>query len=102
MSTIPRCQYLTSEGHQCGSPALRDDQYCYFHQNWRENELRRLRGLPASLAIPDMHDENSVEGAFTELVRLMLTDQIDDARAGQLLHALQTSSADLEQLWYAD
>lgn len=102
MSASPRCQYINSDGHQCGSPALRDDNYCYFHKSWRENELRRLRGLPPCLAIPDMHDENSIEGAFTELLRLMLTDQIDDARAGQLLHALQTSAPDLDELWYAD
>ncbi|HZU42656.1 MAG TPA: hypothetical protein VE994_08295 [Terriglobales bacterium] len=102
MSGVSRCHYINSDGRHCGSPALREDDYCYFHQNWRENELRRLRGLPPCVAIPDMHDENSVEGAFTELVRLMLTDQIDDTRAGQLLHALQTSAADLEQLWYAD
>ena len=102
MSTSPRCQYINSENDQCGSPALRDDHYCYFHKNWRDNELRRLRGLRPSLALPDMHDENSLEGAFTELLRLMLTDQIGDDRAGQLLHALQTSSPDLDELWYAD
>jgi hypothetical protein len=93
---------MNSNGHRCGSPSLRDDNYCYSHKNWRENELRRLRGLSPCVAPPDLHDENSVEGAFTELLRLMLTDQIDDARAGQLLHALQTSAPDLDELWYAD
>lgn len=102
MSTVSRCQYVTPDDRQCGSPALRDHNYCYLHNNWRENELRRLQGLPTCLSMPDMHDENSVEGAFTELVRLMLTDQIDDTRAGQLLHALQTSAANLDELWYAD
>ncbi len=102
MPDICRCQYVNSDDRQCGSPALRDDLYCYLHMNWRENELRQLRGLRPHLAVPDMQDQNSVEGAFTEIIRLMLTDQIDDTRAGQLLHALQNSAPDLDELWYSD
>ena len=105
MSEVYRCQYIKGDGIQCGAPALRDHTYCYFHNNWRESELRRLRGeeqSPFPMGIPDPEDANAIQGAFTQIIRLMLTDQIDDRRAGLLLYALQTSAINLDQLWYAD
>ena len=105
MSEVCRCQYIKSGDVQCGSPALRDHTYCYFHSNWRESELRRLRGLEQpsfAIGLPDVEDTNAMQGALTEVIRLMLTDQIDDRRAGVLLYALQTASSDLDQLWYCD
>lgn len=105
MLEVYRCQYLKADGIQCGSPALRDHIYCYFHNNWRESELHRLRGeeqSPFPIGIPDLEDPNAIQGAFTEVMRLMLTDQIDDRRAGLLLYALQTAAVHLDQLWYSD
>ncbi len=106
MPEVHRCQYIKSDGRPCGFPALRDHSYCYFHNHWRESELRRLRGLEQEslfpMGIPDPGDPNAIEGALTEVMRLMLTDQIDDRRAGILLYALQTASGNLDQLWYCD
>ena len=28
----PRCQHIKTNGTQCGSPALKDNQFCYYHQ----------------------------------------------------------------------
>lgn len=98
MFEVYRCQYLKADGIQCGSPALRDHIYCY-------SELHRLRGeeqSPFPIGIPDLEDPNAIQGAFTEVMRLMLTDQIDDRRAGLLLYALQTAAVHLDQLWYSD
>jgi hypothetical protein len=27
----PRCQHIRMNGRRCGSPALRGENYCYFH-----------------------------------------------------------------------
>jgi len=106
MCELRRCQYIKADDSQCGAPALRDHHYCYFHHNWRESEVRRLRGLeqqsPLAMGLPDPMDENALHGALTEVMRLMLMDEIDDRRAGLLLYALQTASNDLNQLWYCD
>src|SRR5437879_2595022 len=32
---VPRCQHIKTNGTQCGSPALRNGEYCYFHRRWR-------------------------------------------------------------------
>src|SRR5437762_12627530 len=36
---IPRCRHLKVNGTQCGSPALKDHRFCYFHQQWQERKL---------------------------------------------------------------
>ena len=28
---VARCEHVKVNGTQCGSPALRDQPYCYFH-----------------------------------------------------------------------
>jgi hypothetical protein len=105
MFEIRHCQYIKADGSPCESPALRDHSYCYFHRNWREQELRRLLGQEESRfpgELPDLQDPAVIQVAANELMRLMLTDQIDDDRAGLLLYALQTAATDLDPLWYAD
>ncbi len=96
-----RCLYRRVDGRQCGAPALLEHRFCELHQTWWEAQLHELCGLGGSNE-EEPGDETAVEGAFTELVRLMLTDQIDDARAGVLLYALQTAAASSDQLWYCD
>src|SRR2546422_6358020 len=36
---IPRCRHLKVNGTQCGSPALKDHRFCYFHQQWHQRKL---------------------------------------------------------------
>jgi hypothetical protein len=36
---IPRCRHLKVNGTQCGSPALKDHRFCYFHQRWHERKI---------------------------------------------------------------
>ena len=36
---IPRCRHLKVNGTQCGSPALKDHRFCFFHQQWHERKL---------------------------------------------------------------
>ena len=36
---IPRCRHLKVNGTQCGSPALMDHRFCFFHQQWHERKL---------------------------------------------------------------
>jgi hypothetical protein len=33
--TVPICEHIKPGGARCGSPALRDKQFCYYHLNLR-------------------------------------------------------------------
>lgn len=39
------CQYVKTDGIVCGSPALRERRFCYFHQEWHNQRIRLAFGL---------------------------------------------------------
>lgn len=105
MSEVRRCEFIKPDGVQCGSPALRKETHCYFHDPRRQNALREAslrQASPFPMGVPDLENANAIQGALTEVMRLLIADQIDNRRAGLLLYALQTASHNLRQLWYAD
>jgi len=105
MAEVRCCEFIKPDGIQCGSPALRNQTHCYFHDQRRQEKLRlsSLRqSSPFPMGVPDLENANAIQGALTEVMRLLIADQIDNRRAGLLLYALQTASHNLRQLWYAD
>lgn len=98
-AAIRRCQHIKVNGVQCGSPALNSRKYCYFHQKWHESGIESKQILDGghyfSQHTPLLEDANSIQVALTEIMFRISTRQIDDKRAGLLLYALQTASANL-------
>ena len=41
--TIPLCHHIMPSGNTCGSPALRHQAFCYFHNERRKRALRARR-----------------------------------------------------------
>ena len=99
-TSIARCQHLKVNGTQCGSPALHQHKFCYFHQQWRQKRLvinsnrQRERG---QVTLPVLEDANSIQMGLVEVMRLLVTQQIEHKTAGLLLYALQTASANLKR-----
>ncbi len=42
-----QCRHLFTDGHQCGSPALRGEELCYFHHTARRPNPRRCSSYAA-------------------------------------------------------
>ncbi len=97
--SIPRCQHIKVNGTQCGSPALRRHRVCYFHKSWQQTRIElganRARRAPAVFDLPMLEDANSIQVALMQVMRLILSGQIDAKNAGLLLYALQTASTNL-------
>lgn len=106
MSSFPnRCQYIKVNGTQCGSPALRRNRHCFFHKRFHDERIRLSvdrvrRGVPV-FELPVLEDANSIQIALMQVMRLILTRQIDHKSAGLLLCALQTASNNLRQANFA-
>ncbi len=107
MASFPnRCQHIKVNGTQCGSPALRRNKLCYFHKLHHEERialhLDRLkdarRGRAVSIDLPVLEDANAIQVSLMQIMRLIITGQIDSKTAGLLLYALQTASANLPRL----
>ena len=102
MSSYPnRCQHVKTNGTQCGSPALRRNRFCYFHKRYQDERIRlnadRRRHGTATFFLPVLEDANSIQMSLMQIMRLLLTGQIEHKTASLLLYALQTASTNLRQ-----
>ena len=102
MSSYPsRCQHLKTNGTQCGSPALHRNRFCYFHKRYQDERIRlntdRRRRGTATFFLPVLEDANSIQMSLMQIMRLLLTGQIEHKTASLLLYALQTASTNLRQ-----
>jgi hypothetical protein len=98
---VPRCQHIKTNGTQCGSPALRNQRFCYFHKKWHDQRVvinsARARRNRAALDLPVLEDADSVQVGLMQVMRLTLTGQLDSKTAGLMLYALQTASFNLRR-----
>jgi len=92
-SNILRCQHLKINGTQCGSPALRNERYCYFHRESSQTFLtvddkprarQRVRPRPVHVQLPLLEDANSIQVALMQIMRLVLAGEIEHRTAGLL------------------
>jgi hypothetical protein len=95
-----RCQHIKVNGTLCGSPALRRNRFCYFHKLHHEETIqlntdRARRRRNVTIELPVLEDANSIQVMLMQIMRLIITGQIDGKNAGLLLYALQTASTNL-------
>jgi hypothetical protein len=102
MSTIPitirRCQHIKVNGIQCGSPAMRNERFCFFHEECRVacrdiNMRFKEHGI---IKLPTLEDANSIQLGLGEVMRLLVTQQIDYRIASLLLRALRIAAANVK------
>src|SRR5207248_325433 len=67
------CNHIKVNGTRCGSPALREKPFCYFHN--------RIRKLHASPLIPFLEDANAIQFGLSEILQAMQEDRIDPKKA---------------------
>ena len=106
MQSFPnRCQHLKINGTQCGSPALRRNRFCFFHKRFQDERIKlsadRARRGVATFVLPVLEDANSIQIALMQVMRLLISQQIDHKTASLLLYALQTASTNLRMTNFA-
>ena len=91
------CRHVKEDGTYCGSPALRERKYCYYHLMQRGRRLRRARALrdnlPYRLEIQSLDNHYAVRDALTDVAQALAAGQLDPHTAGKLLYAIQQVSA---------
>src|SRR6202008_2348006 len=70
MSQNGTCTHIKVTGVRCGSPALKGEQFCYFHQRM----LRTIKGPPATRVhhAALLEDEESIQASLIEVVNALL------------------------------
>ena len=80
------CTHIKVSGIRCGSPSLRGEQFCYFHQRMH----RGVRTPPQARLHPIalIEDEKSIQAALMEVINALMRNTIDLKRASLILRAL--------------
>src|SRR5213080_2115583 len=97
---VPRCQHIKTNGTQCGSPALRNGEYCYFHRRWRMTTVdlsHSAHHVTTEFVLPVLEDAESIQITLGQIMRMSVCRQVDTKSAGLLLYALQIASANLRR-----
>ncbi len=97
----PRCEHVKSNGIRCGSPALRDQIYCYFHYIWRNHQNDRQPFTPDPngmvWSLPILEDPDAIQMAIQIVLDSVLCDKMELKRASLLLYGLQTAAANVRR-----
>lgn len=89
----PRCQYLKTDGKACGSPAMKDAAFCYFHG---EARTKRAAEEASNLQeVPVLEDRLSLQLAITRLCAQLTCRSIDEKTGRVLLAALRLAQKNL-------
>jgi hypothetical protein len=99
---IRRCRHVKTNGTQCGSPALKGKEVCYYHEQNRpqavELYLEGERYCDGQIVMPVFEDAHSIQTVIRQVVQLMLQRRIDRKDAGLMLYALQIASGNLKTM----
>jgi hypothetical protein len=87
-----QCRHIFTAGHRCGSPALRNEHFCYYHHTTRKAAPKVRPLAPFEFELPIPEDRAAIQQALGEVLHRIATNQIDPRRAGLLLYGLQIAA----------
>jgi hypothetical protein len=92
----PSCHHLQPTGKPCGSPALRGEQFCFYHHPTRRRPRAagRKPRLPA-FHLPTLADRASIQRALAKVVSRVIGRRLDPARARLIVSCLQFANETL-------
>jgi hypothetical protein len=81
-----QCKHIKTNGHRCGSPAVRNKNFCYYHYDTR---------LRSCYLVPALEDADAIQVALTDLARGIADNSMDLERARVLAFVLKTAANNL-------
>jgi len=101
-SEAPRCQHIKGNGTPCGSPALQDNLFCYYHQRCCTVKFEYGRHYGdysrSDVTLPVFEDAHSIQLTLRRITELILRHQIDQKDASLVLYALQLAMVNLKRM----
>src|SRR2546421_134690 len=89
---IAQCEHVRLSGQRCGSPALRGEKHCYFH-DYNFNPRYQFHGN-----IPLPEDASSIQVGLSRVIRNLEAEPASSKNYALMLYALQTASANLKRV----
>src|SRR5664280_767687 len=100
---IELCNHIKADGNVCESPALNDEDYCFFHRESRERIKRQRRAARRKqpFQLPVLEDAAAIQLAIGDTINALLAGQIDHKTAGLVLYGLQTAAGNIRHTDFA-
>jgi hypothetical protein len=93
------CRHIFTSGKKCQSPALKDQDFCYFHQKCRrrpspQNQPYEPYTEPKETThhLTPLEDADAIQLALSDVVLALAANRIDPRRARILIYGLQVAS----------
>jgi len=95
MPTDKSCMHVKVTGVRCGSPALRGEQFCYFHQRM----IRTVKGPDSRLHhVALLENDEAIQASLMEVVNALIRGTIDLKRGELILRALNTAVRNIRRV----
>src|ERR1700727_1664440 len=101
MPTASRCRRIKVNGTQCGSPALRNQEFCFYHMYDRPTMpecYSDIEYATGQIALPPFEDAHSVQTVIHQVVQMVLQKRLEQKTASLVLYALQIASSNLKRM----
>ena len=105
---VPLCQQVKPDGTRCGTPAIRNHQYCYHHTTVRKLvpktdvfglHYQGSTGEPYErFELPFLESGEAIQIGFMQLINGVSTGLIAGSRARVMLAALYGAAANLREM----
>jgi hypothetical protein len=92
---IPHCHHIMPDDHRCGSPALRGQDYCYYHHPSRRPRTRTPRTRYPNLhleMLPDIDSPRAIQQTLSTVLQALAANTISLYQAQTMIYALQLAS----------
>ena len=89
------CRHMHTSGARCGSPALRGQDFCYYHDRSRRHGP--LAGRTGIFKMQPIDDRAAIQLAIYDILSRLTAGDIDCKRASVALYGLQIASSNLAQ-----
>lgn len=92
-----QCRHIFTDGRRCGSHALRNEPFCYYHHNTRKPiaSPKERKARLGTFELPLLEDRSAIQAALGEIMQRIASNDLDPRRAGLLLYALQIATLNL-------
>ncbi len=91
----PRCAHVHDGGQPCGSPALRDHDFCYYHERLHHPAPHPVKTPVAFL--PPLESPEAIQIAATNIARAVGMGHLTDKQARNMNASLRMARWALEQ-----
>jgi len=65
--SVPQCRHTKTNGLRCGSPAMRNHSFCYYHSSLRTHQRRAssAEAREQPIQLPPLEDAHAIQFAQT-------------------------------------